>query len=161
NGKVDEGTPDSLCSFMGNPPPHSHWACANGMCQLGACDPGWTAFPPGSPTMGCPCQVDANEPNGSCAMAKDLGMVTDVGGVPLVINGTLSSATNVDYYSFNSVDIAESGTNSYHVGITFTMPTTNNEFVFDVMRGGPCVDMPSGAGTSITTYDWCVNGTNG
>src|SRR5262249_50294152 len=83
NGQADEGDPDQLCAFMGSPPPHSHWACTNGMCQLGMCDPGWVSFPPGPASAGCPCQVDANEPNGSCAMAHDMGMLTDVGGVPL------------------------------------------------------------------------------
>jgi len=33
--------------------------------------------------------------------------------------------------------------------------------VFDVTRGTPCVDAPTGAAASITTYDWCVNGTDG
>jgi hypothetical protein len=160
NGQVDEGSPDSLCSFMGNPPAHAHWACVSGMCQLGSCDPGWTAFPPGPASAGCPCQVDANEPNGSCAMAAAVGSVQSVGGTPLVINGTLSSATNVDFYTFNTVDTPETGTNSYHVSISFTMPSPNSEFVMDVMRGMPCSDTPTGGATNITSYDWCVNGTS-
>jgi hypothetical protein len=109
---------------------------------------------------GCPCQVDANEPNGSCAAAKNVGMVQDVGGTPVVIDGTISSATNVDVYAFNTVDTPETGTNSYHVSIVFSQPMPNNEFVMDVMRGAPCSDAPTGPTTNITSYDWCVNGTS-
>jgi hypothetical protein len=90
-----------------------------------------------------------------------MGTVTDVGATPITIQGTLSSDTNQDYYSFQTVDTPETGTNSYHVAIAFTKPAPNNEFVMDVLRGGPCLDTPSGPGTAITTYDWCVNGTNG
>ncbi len=46
------------------------------------------------------------------------------------------------------------------MSISFTQPSPNNEFVMDVMRG-PCNDTPSGAGTGITSYDWCVNGSGG
>jgi hypothetical protein len=38
------------------------------------------------------------------------------------------------------------------------MPTTNNEFLMDVEQGTICSDTPSGAATSITSYDWCVDG---
>jgi hypothetical protein len=56
--------------------------------------------------------------------------------------------------------VNQAGTNSYHVAISITQPVPNNEFVMDVMRGDPCLDMPLGAGTSITAYDWCVNGSS-
>jgi len=161
NGQIDEGDPNMLCSFEGAQPPNANWACANGMCQLGTCDAGWTAYPPGPASAGCACQVDANEPNGSCAAAKSVGSVTSTGGTPLVISGTLSSDTDVDYYAFTTTDVNETTTNSYHVAISFTAPAANTEFVFDVTRGTPCVDAPTGAAASITTYDWCVNGTDG
>jgi hypothetical protein len=158
NGKVDDGSGNTLCASQGPVPPHASWACNSGMCQLGTCDPGWTAFPSGNTTTGCSCQVDANEPNGTCAQAKDLGTVTDI-GQPLAILGTLSGAGDIDVYTFQASDTPEGNvTNSYHVAISFTAPATNTEFVMDVIRGGACSDTPTGAGTSITSYDWCVAG---
>jgi hypothetical protein len=159
DGQIDEGDPNSLCSFMGQPPAHSSWACVDGMCKVGMCSAGWTTYPAGS--QGCMCQVDSNEPNGSCAAAKAMGTVTDVGGTPITIQGTLSSDTEQDYYTFDTIDVTQPGTNSYHVAIAFTQPSPNNEFLMDVLRGGPCLDTPSGPGTAITAYDWCVNATNG
>jgi hypothetical protein len=158
NGQVDDGDPNMLCMSQGPQPPHANWVCANGMCKLGPCDPGWAAFPTVNPTTGCACQVDANEPNGTCAAAKDMGSVIDVGGSPIVIQGTLSGAGEVDFYTFESVDTPETGTNSYHVSIDITQPSPNSEFVMDVIRGGTCSNTPSGAGTGIISYDWCVNG---
>jgi hypothetical protein len=158
NGMTDEGDPNALCASTGPKPPHGSWACTNATCQLGACDPGWVAYPSGNAMTGCACQLDAAEPNDTCAMASQQGMITDVAGVPLVLQGTLSSATDVDVYAFSTVDIAESGTNSYHVSVSFTQPMPNTEFLMDVIRGGTCSDTPAGAGAAITSYDWCVAG---
>jgi hypothetical protein len=116
------------------------------------------AFPSGNPSSGCTCQVDANEPNGTCAAAKDVGSVADVGGSPIVVQGTLSSAAEVDFYTFETVDTPETGVNSYHVSINITQPSPDTEFLIDVIRGGTCADTPSGAGTNIVSYDWCVAG---
>ncbi len=161
NGEVDEGDPNTLCAFMGPTPPNASWACANGTCQLGTCDPGWTAYPPGGPaSAGCACAVDASGPNGSCATAVNAGTVTST-GAPILIQGTLSSDGEVDYYTFETTDVNQTTTNSYHVAINFTAPTTNTEFVMDVIRGAPCTETPTGSGTNITSYDWCVNATNG
>jgi hypothetical protein len=161
SGQIDEGNPNQLCAYKGPQPPNANWACVNGMCELGACDPGYTAFPTGTPATGCACQIDANEPNGSCAAAKNVGTVTSTGTTPIVIEGTLSSLTDIDYYAFTTTDVDEMTTNSYHVSISFTLPVTNDEFIMDVIRGTPCVDVPTGAGTAITSYDWCVNASNG
>jgi hypothetical protein len=161
NGQVDEGDPNSLCAAKGAPPPHASWACAGSKCGLGACNPGWTAYPAGGGVAaGCACQVDGNAPNQTCATAKSVGTVTDVGGTPLTIQGTLSSDTDVDVYTFNTTDTDETTTNSYHVTITFTQPSPNNEFVMDVIRGTACSDTPTGAGVNISSYDWCVNASN-
>jgi hypothetical protein len=161
NGQVDEGDPNALCASKGAQPPHASWACTGGACQLGACDPGWTAYPAGGGVAaGCACQVDANEGNQSCATAKDVGTVTDVGGTPITIQGTLSSDTDVDFYTFNTTDTNETTTNSYHVASSFSGPSPNTEFVMDVIRGATCDDAPTGAGTNITSYDWCVNASN-
>jgi len=41
---------------------------------------------------------------------------------------------------------------------SFTAPAANNEFLMDVIRAAPCSDTPSGPGTAVTSYDWCVAG---
>jgi hypothetical protein len=162
DGVVDNGDGNALCATAGPKPPHASWTCKDATCSVGACDPGWTSYPGGGdPATGCACQLEAGEPNGACAMATPAGMVTDVGGSPLTILGTLSSGNDVDVWSFDAVDVNEMTTNSYHVNLAFTAPMPNDEFVMDVMRGGPCSDTPSGPFTSITAYDWCVNGNDG
>ena len=159
DGQIDEGDPNMLCAGMGNAPPHTNWACTNGKCSLGTCMPGWVSYPAGS--NGCPCQVDAYEPDQSCAAAKDMGMTADVGGTPIVINGTLSSDTDVDVYTFKTVDVNEMTANSYHLSISFTQPMPNGEFLMDVEMGTSCTDMPTGGSANITSYDWCVNANMG
>ena len=160
NGQVDEGDPNMLCAAEGAPPVHAGWVCMNGMCLLGACDQGWTDFPPGPPADGCPCATDTADLDGLCDQAIPAGSVTDVGGAPLTLTGTLSSATAVQVYSFTTTDTNEMTTNSYHVSIAFTAPTPNNEFVMDVERSAACNDTPTGGSTNITSYDWCVNATS-
>jgi len=161
NGMVDDADPNALCAAQGPKPPHANWACKNGACSLGGCDPGWTQFPAGTAAEGCNCGLEMGEPNGTCGAATAAGMVTDTGGAPLTLSGTLSSAADVDVWSFDAVDVDETTTNSYHVAIAFTAPAPNDEFIMDVMRGDPCSDAPSGAATAITAYDWCVNGFDG
>jgi len=157
--QIDEGAPNDLCVDSGPPPPHAVWACTTGQCKRGPCDPGWTQFPLGTDADGCPCAVDAGEPNGDCAKATPAGSVNDTGG-PLTIQGTLSSSADVDVWSFDSLDTAEAGTNSYHVNIVFSS-NPGDEFLMDVIRGDNCQDAPTGAGVGITSYDWCVNGQSG
>ena len=159
NGQIDEGDPNALCAGMGAPPPNANWACVNGMCQLGTCQPGWTAYPSGNAMNGCTCPVDSDEPNGTCSQATSSGTVSSTSTTPITLTGTLSSDTDVDVYTFNTTNPSPSGSNPYHVSIAFTSPAPNTEFVMDVIRGNPCSDTPTGGGIGITSYDWCVNGT--
>jgi hypothetical protein len=158
DGQTDNGNPNALCAGMGPPPPNGNWACTNAMCKLGTCQPGWTAYPTSNATTGCNCAVDADEPNGTCAQATAMGTVSSTSTTPIILTGTLSSDTDVDVYSFMSTDPNPSGTNPYHVSIAFTAPTSNTEFVMDVIRGTVCTDTPTGGAINITSYDWCVNG---
>jgi hypothetical protein len=158
DGKIDDGTPEALCS--GTAPPHTAWTCTSGKCVGGACADGWLAYPAGDPANGCLCKADADEPaNSTCSGAKvgNFATISDTGGEILVMKGTLSSDADVDYWKFTAKDTLEAGTNSYHVAVDFTAPAVNDEFVFDVMRGA-CSATPSGPGTSVTSYDWCVDG---
>jgi hypothetical protein len=158
NSQKDEGPPNDLCAGEGPPPPHAGWLCDKGKCVVAPCEPGWTAYPPtGNPNDGCPCFVESGEPNNTCASATSAGLVSDAGG-PITLEGTLSSDQDVDVWTFDTVDTAEAGTNSYHVSVDFTSPMPNDEFMMDVMKGGTCVDAPMGPGSAITSYDWCVDG---
>lgn len=157
NTQVDEGDPNALCIANGPPPAHSAWTCKAGACALGACNTGWASYPPGPVANGCQCPVEVGEPNGSCATAKDAGTVSDAGG-SVLMQGTLSADNDVDFWTFTAVDTNELTTNSYHVSIDFTGPTPNTEFVMDVIRGGACSDVPTGASASVVSYDWCVAG---
>jgi hypothetical protein len=160
DGQIDEGDPNSLCSTTDNAPANSNWVCMNGACSLGPCAAGFTAFPPGPLSAGCACAVNTGDADGLCDQAIMAGTVTSTSTTPLVITGTLSSATAVAVYQFTATDTNEVTTNSFHVAISFTQPTTNNEFVMDVIQGDPCNDTPTGGSTNITSYDWCVNATN-
>jgi hypothetical protein len=160
DGMIDEGDPNALCAAEGPEPPHATWACMAGECSLGACDPGWIGYPTSDTTTGCSCPIEVGEPNGSCATATPAGSVSDT-GTPITISGTLSSATDVDVWTFDTVDVNEVTKNSYHVAISFVAPTPNTEFLIDVIQGATCSDAPTGPSTAITAYDWCVNGTNG
>jgi hypothetical protein len=161
SGQIDEGNPDTLCAFMGSPPPNANWACTNGTCTLGTCDPGWANFlDAGTVASGCTCTVNPAEPNATCAQATNKGSISSTGGGSLVITSTLSSPTDVNVWSFASTDVAQTGTNSYNVTINFTEPTPNNEFRMDVERSSTCADAPTGGATDITSYTWCVNASN-
>jgi len=158
NGMIDDGDPAVLCAGAGEKPPHASWACKSGACVAGACDPGWSTFPVGATT--CSCQMEAGEPNDTCATPTDAGSVSDTGGT-IVLAGTISSSSDVDMWTFTTVDTDEATTNSYHVNLAFTAPAPNDEFQFDVVRGDFCIQVPAGGGANLTSYDWCVNGTDG
>jgi hypothetical protein len=159
NGQTDDGDPNVLCSSMGAKPPNAEWACEVGQCSVGKCKPGWSAYPPPAlPTKGCACPLEMGEPNETCATALNVGSVSDTDDSALTIQGTLSSATDVDFWQFNTVDVNEVSTNSYHVSIDFEAPSPNDEFAMDVIRGNFCSETPTGPSVGITSYDWCVDG---
>ena len=168
DGKTDNGTDAQLCANAGAVPPHSGgWQCdkAAGQCVPGQCDPGWTHYPDSlPPSAGCACPVetaDQGTPNNdTCANATPAGSVTDANLTALNITGRLTSDTDEDWYSFDTTD-ADNGTqNDYHIKMKFTAPVpTNDEFVFDVIRGDQCDPAPDAAHSNLTDYDWCVDGT--
>ena len=157
DGGVDEGDPNALCAALGAPPAHSSWVCQAGACEQGPCNSGWIEYPVTPEPDGCNCSQETGEPNGGCANAVNKGTLSDT-GAGITVSGTLSSDSDVDFYTFQSTDVAQGTTNSYHVDIHFTAPAPNNEFLMDVIRGSTCVASPTGASASITSYDWCVNG---
>jgi hypothetical protein len=164
DGLIDNGTDQAMCQAATGTaaPPHGQWKCVSGACIVGSCDPGYAAYPPSLPSSkGCPCAVDAAEPNDSCATATSEGSVSDANASALNISGTLSSDTDVDWYTFDTVDSDESTTNSYHIKIGFTEPTNQTaaaQFAFDVIRGDQCAT-PDPNHSNLTSYDWCVDGT--
>jgi hypothetical protein len=160
NGIADDGTPDALCASQTVPPHVAGLECRSGICEIGGCETGWTRYPPGAPqSEGCSCAVEATEPNDTCAEAKPAGTVTDSATTPLNVTGRLGSDTDEDWYIVETTDTDEVTTNSYHIKIVFTAPVpTNDEFVFDVIRGGVC-GIPQAKHSGLTSYDWCVDGT--
>lgn len=162
NGTRDDGDPATLCAAQ-TPVPNAAWTCdaTLGACVIGGCTPGFTNYPPTlPPSAGCPCPIESSEPaNDACATAIDVGSVTDdpASTTPLAISGRLTSDTDADWYRFQAVDFDETSTNSYHVKISFLEPATNDEFLFDVIRGDTCAD-PDAPHSGLLGYDWCVNG---
>jgi hypothetical protein len=155
NGAPDDADVNQLCTGT---LPHATWSCHLGACLIGACDPGWSHYPPALPqTAGCPCATDAGEPNETCATATAAGSVTDANTTALTIKGRLSSDVDEDWWSFDAIDFDETTTNSYHVRIVFSAPATNDEFVFSVVRGDAC-SVPDAKHSNLTEYDWCVDG---
>lgn len=159
NGIPDDATDAVLCAAEGDPA-NTDFVCVSGQCELGPCAPGWAAYPPSLPkSVGCTCRVEASEPNETCETAKDMGSVSDANLNALNISGRLTSDTDVDWYSFQTVDSDEGTTNSYHLKIDFTAPVpANNEFQFDVIRGDTCAK-PGANQSGLTSYSWCVDGT--
>ena len=169
NGMTDMDEPgvtgNDLCSG-GSSPPHSGFTCVNGDCELAGCEPGWARYPTSLPvTAGCACAVDATDvdpqSNETCAEATDLGSLPDEGGSPLLIEGTLHSDTDVDWYAIETVDSNQVPSfNTYRVHIEFLDLDGNpgDEFRFDVYRGSSA-DPCTGEKTSLTSYDWCADST--
>jgi hypothetical protein len=157
NGTPDDAPPEDLCKTEGALP-HGTWDCQLGACLIGSCDPGWSHYPPTLPqSAGCPCATEASEPNDTCAKAGAAGSVTDANTTALSIKGQLSSDTDEDWWTFDSVDSDEGTTNSYHIRIVFSAPAANDEFVFDVIRGDACAT-PDANHSNLKEYDWCVDG---
>jgi len=158
DGQTDNGAIASLCP--GTPPPHASWACTSGMCSVGTCAAGFANYPAGNTTTGCACALEAGEPNDNCGSARAAGSLNDVGGAATIsFSGTLSSNSDLDFWTFTTIDTDETTTNSYHVAVSFQQ-NPGNEFIMDVMRGA-CADAPTGGATGIIGYDWCVNASNG
>lgn len=169
NGFTDMDEPgltgNDLCAG-GSAPPHSGFTCVSGNCDLAGCEPGWARFPENLPvTAGCACAVDEADidpaTNETCADAEDVGAVPDEGATPKLIEGTLHSVTDVDWYAFDAVDTNQVPSfNTYRVHIEFLQPDGNpgDEYLFDVIRGttaAPC----TGEKTTLTSYDWCADST--
>ena len=164
---VDNGTDEDLCSHL-TLPNFGSWACEAGQCIIGDCPPGTTFYPPTlPPSAGCACEFEDTEQignirNDTCENASFINSTSDVNLPPFAISGRLTSDADVDWYSFEVIDDPENNTNSYHVDIQFVQPSGNQEFVFDIIRGGSCPAAGVDAAHSgLTSYNWCVNGDDG
>ncbi len=157
DGVVDNGDPATLCGELGNPS-NASWACTSGTC-LPECSAGFVRYPAAlPPEAGCPCEVGEPTSNDTCASATSAGSVAESAAQPLTLTGRLSGDTDVDWYRFDTVDDGPTtGGNGYHVKIRF-VTNPNDEFIFDVIRGGTCAD-PDAAHSSLVEYTWCVDGT--
>jgi hypothetical protein len=170
NGFVDMDEPgitgNQLCA-SGQAPPHSGFTCSGGECQLSGCEPGWSKYPPSTPASeGCNCAIDPPDitalKNEACDNATDRGTVLDVGSVPVVVIGTLSSDTDTDWYGIVAKDQNElPANNTFHLRVEFQAPDGNpgDEFRFDIVRTvgtTPACDTV-GLKPELLEYDWCAN----
>lgn len=168
DGKIDQGVGNDLCASVGAPPPNAAWGCTAATtppsCVIGSCAAGWVAYPaPTDPKTGCVCPVDKAEPNDACAKATNIGTIADNAAAPLVVTGTISGDVDVDVFTFTAKNTANfvSGPNSFHVGVNFDAAgNPGSEFVFDVVHGATCLDSPAAKTSSLTSYNWCVDGSD-
>jgi hypothetical protein len=171
NGAVDMLEPGitatALCGGA-QAPPHTSFTCVSAKCQISGCDKGWTKFPPTLPdSAGCACAIDPDDiaplDNGDCTKATDHGDVADQPSGSVTIQGTLSSANDVDWHGVQAKDVDEKpNPNSFRVHVEFSLQDGNpgDEFRFDVLRGdtgGACPG--SGTKADLTSYDWCADNT--
>lgn len=168
NGFIDMDEPgitgNQLCAG-GMAPPHSGFSCVLGACELSGCEPGWTKYPPSTPqTDGCNCPIDPPDTtvkkNDACADSVDQGAIVDVGSQPKVIQGTLSTDTDADWYAIVATDQKEpAAPNSFWVHVEFQADgNPADEYRFELIRstaGGDACDATKAKG-ELLTYDWCA-----
>ena len=169
NGYTDMEEPgatgNQLCAG-GAAPPHSGFACNAGKCELAGCEDGWARYPASLPiTAGCSCKTDAADTppnaNETCALAADVGSVDDASGTPLLVQGSLSSETDEDWYTLTAEDTNQvPNFNTFRVHVEFLAPDGNpgEEFLFDLLRASVADPCPAtGAKTGLLSYDWCAD----
>jgi len=154
SGVADDASATSMCGSPDNATP-----VCSGACSL-SCNSTHTNLN-GLFGDGCECALDsqdvANNGNG-CASAISLGNIDDNGEV-VTRSGTLHTASDVDWYIFQGVDLTPLGNNDdYDVVINFAS-NPGNEFMFDVIRGGTC--STTAQCTGETNYSWYTDHING
>lgn len=176
NGFVDEDEPDmtgnDLCGGSGLP--HSEYVCRLGKCEVGECDQGWARFPETLPVKaGCACKIDdddidlgedPDEPeyktdkNNTCKTATDKGEMKDSPASEIIIEGTLHSDADEDWYGIDAIDVTEIGLNSFSFKIKFAENgNQGDEYQLDVIASkseNKCGT--SGKKTGVTSYDSCA-----
>jgi hypothetical protein len=171
NGFIDMDEPgvtgNQLCA-SGTAPPHSGFTCMGGVCELSGCEPGWSKYPASTPpSEGCNCPIDPPDitaiKNEVCENATDKQSLGDVASTPVILQATLSSDSDVDWYSIVMKDNNEVPLpNSYRVHVEFAEPDGNpdDHFRFDLVRSDgvkPCDTLS--LKTDLTSYDWCADST--
>jgi hypothetical protein len=148
---------DNDCDGKTDNPTNATCQCSGDTCTI-QCQAGFVRYPPTLPeSEGCPCMLDAGEPEkgSTCATALNITEIADVGGKDSVsISGTISADDDVDWYKISIKDNPEANTNTYHARISFEA-NPDNEFVFWVLRGANCAQ--EGAAPPLTSYELCVN----
>ena len=148
DGNIDNGDIEDLCP---DPPPRGTPLCnEEGLCVVGACDPGWHDID-GVYGTGCECQEESTEQSsGACTTAHNIGNIPD-DGTTVPVTGNLVPEGDADWYSFNAVDSADDDCDAFHVDTRFTS-NPGGAFIFDVYKGS-C----TGAALCLNegeTFDW-------
>jgi hypothetical protein len=152
DGTIDDAPspPDVLCA----PRDHAGVACSSGTCVL-TCDPGW-ADTDGGPDNGCECRLEAVDPADSCSGATSLGTLVDPAG-NVAATGKITSAVDVDCFTFAAADSADEVCDDFHVDVRFES-NPGGQFQFTLWQGDcgapECAD-------SLEPYDWYADFTEG
>jgi hypothetical protein len=129
--------------------------CGTGSCLISSCNAGW-ANTDGIDANGCECQNEATEAAGVCGSAYNLGTLTDPSG-STTVTGKINISGDVDCFTFNGADSADTTCDTYHVDIRFTA-NPGNQFQFNVYR--PNCSTVACAST-IDSYAWYTDYTSG
>jgi len=151
---ADDGDITAMCGSPDNAAPQ-----CNGQCEL-QCVGNFNDLN-GTYDDGCECAFDQGDIDGlgaTCATAIPLGPINDNGGTAQVI-GTLHTGGDVDWYTFQGVDLTPGGNNdNYSVRVQLSSANQDNEFRFDIRRGGCSV---SSECTNETDYTRSMNFNDG
>jgi hypothetical protein len=140
--------------------------CANGMCTIGMCSPGF--FDVNSMAKdGCECMKDAASTSATtmCQGAVPAGTVTDAMASMITLTGNIVPAGESDWYQIVSTDTpdADGACDPYDLKIGFTMDgNPMSQFRFDVVYDD-CTTPASCSGMGetpdgLTSYDFSAQG---
>ena len=149
-GSCETGCPDV---------PHGRTACAGTACAISSCDDGW-ADVDGVVGNGCECAVAAEPAGGeTCETAIDLGEISDTStGETLTAEGSIVPSDDVDWYTFNALDIPETDCDNFYVDVRFTS-NPEEQFAFEVYAGDCSTSIC--AGDVLFTYYTDYNDASG
>jgi hypothetical protein len=150
DGTVDDApsAPATLCVAVAN----ATSVCTSGTCRIASCSPGWFDTDATYGT-GCECASEPFDGTQTCggAYALPVGSCTDSPACDYSFTGKITSATDVDCFTFTATDVADTLCDTYNVDIRFTS-NPGTQFQMAVYRLTDCTTpvCPS----STDSYSW-------
>jgi hypothetical protein len=129
--------------------------CASGSCLISSCNANF-ANTDGIDANGCECAMEIPDAAGVCGSAYSLGTLTDPTGTA-TLTGRITSVGDIDCFSFNGADSADTDCDTYHVDIRFTS-NPSNQFQFNVYRAN-CSTLA--CASTLDSYAWYTDYTTG